>query len=68
MRIIRKKKEIVPLPAHPALPAIPPDHKPHEERKQTHDPITEIRCPTIPEIEILHEEEEPSTENEPVAE
>jgi hypothetical protein len=68
MRIIRKKKEIIPLPAHPALPTIPPDHKPHEEPKQTHVSTTEITAPRFPEIDIHQEEDEPATENEPVAE
>ena len=68
MKLIKRKKEFVPLPVHPALPTIPPDYKPHEEGNQTPKPMTEIRCPVIPEIDILHEEDEPAIENEPVAE
>ncbi len=68
MRIIRKKKEIAPLPAHTALPIIPPDHKPHQEPKQNYESTTEIRSPSFPEIDIPQEEEETATENEPVGE
>ncbi len=68
MRIIRKKREIIPLPEHPALPSIPPDHKPYEDTRQNHESITEIRAPRFPEIDIHKEEDEPATENEPVAE
>jgi hypothetical protein len=68
MRIIRKKREIVPLPSHPALPVIPPDHKPFEEGRQNHESVTEIKAPCFPEIDILYEEEETATENDPVAE
>lgn len=68
MRIIKKRKEIIPLPLHPALPPIPPDHKPIQENKQTHEALTEIKSPCYPEIDISKEEDEPATENEPVAE
>jgi hypothetical protein len=68
MKIIKKRKEIIPLPIHPALPMIPPEYKPYEENKQTHEPQTEIKSPCYPEIDVIPEEEETTTENEPVAE
>jgi hypothetical protein len=68
MKKSKISKEILPLPTHPATPMLPPEHRPHQERKQTHEPPTEVRQPCYPEFDILHEEEERIIENEPVAE
>lgn len=48
----KKKKEITPLPIHPAMPTLPPDIKPLEEKQNTHESITEITPPNFPEINI----------------
>ncbi len=48
----KKKKEITPLPIHPAMPTFPPDIKPLQENQNTHESITEINPPNIHEINI----------------
>jgi hypothetical protein len=34
------------------MPTLPPDIKPHEEKQNTHESITEITPPNFPEINI----------------